>query len=97
MSKVFDLLTAKGLKPTVTLNPALDNLGTESAFGFGAGGKGHLRFSYAEDRQKHIIPGIKRFLEVVVELAEKSNVALPLPKEDIFENLEKIAKDTFKS
>lgn len=64
---------------------------------FGIGGKGHLRFSYAEDRQKHIIPGIKRFLEVVMELAEKSNVALPLPKENVLKNLEKITQDIFKS
>lgn len=62
---------------------------------FGVGGNGHLRFSYAEDRQKHIIPGIKRFIEVVIELAKKSDVSLPMPEETVYKNLEKITQDTF--
>lgn len=40
---------------------------------FGKMGSGHIRFSYAEDRNRHIIPGMKYILKVVIELIEKSS------------------------
>jgi aspartate/methionine/tyrosine aminotransferase len=50
---------------------------------FGTGGNGYVRFSYAEDRDKHIIPGMKYVLKVVIELIEKSGEVPPLKAEEV--------------
>jgi len=45
---------------------------------FGPGGKGHIRLSYAEDINEHIIPGVQHFMKIVIELVEKSGLTAPL-------------------
>ncbi|MEK7213257.1 MAG: pyridoxal phosphate-dependent aminotransferase [Patescibacteria group bacterium] len=62
---------------------------------FGEGGQGHLRFSYAEARDKHIIPGLKQFIKVVVELVEKSGLNAPLKTETIENKVGEIANKFF--
>lgn len=62
---------------------------------FGDGGAGHLRFSYAEDRQKHIIPGLKHFVKIVLELITKSNAPLPLKKEEVDDKVGEVADKFF--
>ena len=46
-------------------------------------GLGYVRFSYAEDRDIHIIPGIKHILNTVIELIEKSGQTAPLTSHDV--------------
>ena len=50
---------------------------------FGKMGLGYVRFSYAEDRDIHIIPGIKHILNTVIELIEKSGQTAPLTSHDV--------------
>lgn len=50
---------------------------------FGIGGRGHIRFSYAEDRHNHIIPGARQFVKVILELIEKSGLKAPLTEEEV--------------
>lgn len=62
---------------------------------FGSGGAGHIRLSYAEDRDLHIIPGIKYFLRVVIELIEKSGQTSPLSASDVDAKVGEIEKKYF--
>lgn len=62
---------------------------------FGETGSGHIRFSYAEDRNRHIIPGIKHILKVVVDLIEKSGESAPLKKSEVDFEVEKLEKRFF--
>ncbi|MFH1291649.1 MAG: pyridoxal phosphate-dependent aminotransferase [bacterium] len=62
---------------------------------FGTGGQGHIRFSYAEDRDQHIIPGIKYFIKVVIELIEKSGQTPPIKIEEIEAKVGEIEKKYF--
>src|SRR3989339_633206 len=83
-TRVLDLKYVKedlGLKSDVDLrNWFLYERGVATLAGsdFGQMGKGHIRFSYAEDRNNHIIPGMKYILKVVIELIEKSGEVSPL-------------------
>ncbi len=62
---------------------------------FGEGGRGHLRFSYAEDRNLHIIPGVKHFIKIIVELIEKSGEVPPLKMEEVETKVEAIKNKYF--
>ncbi|MBT3949297.1 pyridoxal phosphate-dependent aminotransferase [Candidatus Parcubacteria bacterium] len=62
---------------------------------FGDGGKGYVRFSYAEDREKHIIPGMKHVLKVVIELIEKSGEVPPLKAEEVDEKVGELENKYF--
>ncbi|MEK9183006.1 MAG: aminotransferase class I/II-fold pyridoxal phosphate-dependent enzyme [Patescibacteria group bacterium] len=57
---------------------------------FGEGGRGHLRFSYSEDHTQHIIPGIKHFIKIVIDLIAKSGLTPPLKMEEVEEKVNKI-------
>jgi len=62
---------------------------------FGDGGIGYIRFSYAEDRQKHIIPGMKHVLKTVIELIEKSGEVPPLKVEEVDERVGELERKYF--
>ena len=62
---------------------------------FGDGGIGYIRFSYAEDREKHIIPGMKHVLKTVIELIEKSGETSPLKVEEVDDRVGEIEKKYF--
>lgn len=57
---------------------------------FGEGGKGHLRFSYSEDQEKHIIPGVKHFIKIIIDLIAKSGLTAPLKMEEAEEKVNEI-------
>lgn len=50
---------------------------------FGPTGQGYVRLSYAEDRNNHIIPGVKHLMKIVIELIEKSGMTAPLKVEEV--------------
>ncbi|PLX28736.1 hypothetical protein C0581_01060 [Candidatus Parcubacteria bacterium] len=58
-------------------------IATLSGSDFGEMGQGYIRFSYAEDRDAHVIPGMKQILKVVIELIEKSGQEPPLKAEEV--------------
>ena len=58
-------------------------IATLSGSDFGQMGAGYIRFSYAEDRNKHIIPGMKHLLKTVIELIEKSGEKAPLKIDEV--------------
>jgi aspartate/methionine/tyrosine aminotransferase len=62
---------------------------------FGKMGLGHIRFSYAEDRGKHIIPGIKHILKTMIELIEKSGQLAPLKMEEVEAKVGEIERRCF--
>jgi len=62
---------------------------------FGLGGEGYIRFSYAEDVEKHIVPGMKYFIEIILDLLEKSGKDLPIKKEDLNNEIEEIKNKIF--
>ena len=62
---------------------------------FGEGGHGHIRLSYAEDRNTHIIPGVVHFAKVVIELIEKSGLTPPFTVAQLTEAAEKIKNKYF--
>lgn len=62
---------------------------------FGQMGAGHIRFSYAEDRNRHIIPGMKYILKVVIELIEKSGQVSPLKVEQVDERVGELERRFF--
>jgi|GEM_PF-265215 len=62
---------------------------------FGPTGFGHVRFSYAEDRDNHIIPGMKHVLKVVIELIEKSGQMPPLKMEEVEGKVEELVRKYF--
>jgi aspartate/methionine/tyrosine aminotransferase len=62
---------------------------------FGDGGRGFIRFSYAEDRSNHVIPGVKYFMKIVIELIEKSGITPPLTKEEVEIKVGEIEKKYF--
>jgi len=62
---------------------------------FGTGGLGHIRFSYAEDRDQHIIPGVKHFIKVVIELIEKSGEIPPLQINEVDEKIGELERRFF--
>jgi len=62
---------------------------------FGEGGRGHIRLSYAEDKDLHIVPGIKYFIKVVLELIEKSGQDLPVKIEEVDEKIAEIEQKMF--
>jgi len=62
---------------------------------FGVGGVGYLRISYAEDRNNHIIPGMKHFLKVVIELIEKSGAESPLKTEEVDKRVKELENKYF--
>lgn len=64
---------------------------------FGEGGRGHIRFSYAEDRSNHIIPGIKYFLKVMIELIEQSALQVPLRAAEVDAMVDEIKNKCFES
>jgi aspartate/methionine/tyrosine aminotransferase len=68
---------------------------TLSGSDFGEMGKGHIRFSYAEDRERHIIPGMKHILKVMIELIEKSGEVAPLKVEEVEGKVEELVKKYF--
>lgn len=99
--RVLDLKYVKedlGLKTDVDLrNWFLHEKGIATLSGrdFGARGAGHIRFSYAEDRNKHIIPGMKHVLKVIIELIEKSGEVSPLKAEEVDEKIQKLQEKYF--
>jgi len=62
---------------------------------FGEGGKGYLRLSYAEDRDKHIIPGTKYLMKLVIELIVKSDQTPPLAAAEVEEKVGELAEKYF--
>ena len=62
---------------------------------FGEGGVGHIRLSYAEDRDNHIIPGTKHLLKIVAELVEKSGKEPAVKAEEVDTQVDAIAKEVF--
>ncbi len=62
---------------------------------FGPAGSGHIRLSYSEDRDKHIIPGIKHFIKVIIELIEKSGQTPPLRADEVDAKVGEIEKRYF--
>ena len=62
---------------------------------FGNGGKGFIRFSYAEDRDLHIIPGMKYFIKVVIEIVEKSGKTDLIKAEEVDALVDEIARKHF--
>ncbi len=70
-------------------------IATLSGLDFGGRGAGHIRFSYAEDRNRHIIPGMKYLLKVVIELIEKSGEVAPLKIEEVEVRVGELEKKYF--
>ena len=70
-------------------------IATLSGSDFGRMGAGHIRFSYAEDRNKHIIPGMKHLLKTVVELIEKSGEVVPFRIDEVDARVGEIEKKYF--
>jgi len=68
---------------------------TLSGSDFGQMGSGHIRFSYAEDRNNHIIPGMKHILKVVIELIEKSGEVSPIKIEEVDGKVGELEKKYF--
>ncbi|MFA6486501.1 MAG: pyridoxal phosphate-dependent aminotransferase [Candidatus Magasanikbacteria bacterium] len=62
---------------------------------FGAGAKGHIRFSYAEDRNLHVIPGMKYFVKMILEILEKSGQILPFALTEVNARVVDIEKACF--
>ena len=62
---------------------------------FGLGGEGFIRFSYAEDKNLHIVPGIKYFVQVILELLEKSGKDLPITKAELDEKIKELENKIF--
>lgn len=62
---------------------------------FGSAGAGYLRFSYAEDREKHIIPGMKHLLKTVIELVEKSGEVAPVKMDEVDARVGEVEKRYF--
>lgn len=62
---------------------------------FGSMGKGYMRLSYAEDRDIHIIPGMKHLLKIIIELIEKSGQVPPLRSDEIDEKVDELAQKYF--
>ena len=72
-----------------------NGIATLAGSDFGSGGLGHIRFSYAEDRNNHIIPGMKHLLKVLLELIEMSEEVLPIKIEEVDERVGEIEKKYF--
>ena len=70
-------------------------IATLSGLDFGGRGAGHIRFSYAEDRNRHIIPGMKYLLKVVIEWIEKSGEVAPLKIEEVEVRVGELEKKYF--
>ncbi|KKQ39471.1 MAG: Aspartate aminotransferase [Candidatus Magasanikbacteria bacterium GW2011_GWA2_37_8] len=62
---------------------------------FGQMGRKHIRFSYAEDREKHIIPGIKHILKTILELIKKSNITPPFEVDEVDNKVGELIKKYF--
>lgn len=62
---------------------------------FGEGGASYMRFSYAEDKNNHIIPGTKHLLKTIIELIEKSHLTPPLTASQVDEKTEELIKKYF--
>ncbi|MFA6547490.1 MAG: aminotransferase class I/II-fold pyridoxal phosphate-dependent enzyme [Candidatus Magasanikbacteria bacterium] len=62
---------------------------------FGIGGIGHIRFSYAEDREKHIIPGMKHVVKTILELIEKSGETLPIALAEVDDKIKELEMKCF--
>jgi len=62
---------------------------------FGPTGQGCIRLSYAEDRNIHIIPGVKHLMKIVIELIEKSGQVAPLKTEEVDLRGDEIKKKYF--
>ncbi len=62
---------------------------------FGSGGEGYIRFSYAEDRNNHIVPGIKYLLKIMIELIEKSGEKPPLLQTEVDEKIKILEEKYF--
>jgi len=99
--RVLDLKYVKedlGLKTDVDLRNWLlheRGVATLSGSDFGQMGSGYIRFSYAEDRERHIIPGMKHILKVVIELIEKSGEVSPLKTEEVDDKILELQKKYF--
>lgn len=59
---------------------------------FGVGGIGHIRFSYSEDKNQHIIPGLKHFVKTVIELITKSDITPPFEIDEVDNKIEELVK-----
>jgi aspartate aminotransferase len=70
-------------------------IATLSGSDFGEMGQGYIRFSYAEDRDKHIIPGMKHILKTMIELIEKSGETAPLSLSEVDSRVGEIEKKYF--
>jgi len=62
---------------------------------FGKGGRGYMRFSYAEDKNTHIIPGATKLIKIIIELIEKSGLKPPLTKEETDEKIKELVEKYF--
>lgn len=62
---------------------------------FGSGGRDYIRLSYAEDRDNHIIPGVKHLLKIIIELIEKSKLISPISNSQLEEKIKQLEEKYF--
>jgi aspartate/methionine/tyrosine aminotransferase len=62
---------------------------------FGQGGNNYMRFSYAEDKNTHIIPGATHILKTIIELIEKSHITPPLTSDQVDGKIKELVKKYF--
>ncbi len=62
---------------------------------FGSGGTGYMRFSYAEDRNNHLIPGVKHLLKTMIDLIEQSGEIPPIKQTDVEEKVKLLEEKYF--
>lgn len=72
-----------------------NGLATLAGSDFGQMGLGHIRFSYAEDRNNHIIPGMKHVLKMVIGLIEKSGEVPPFGLSEVDGKVDELVNKYF--
>ena len=92
---VKDTLNIKTDKEMVDWLLSERGIATLAGSDFGIGGKGHVRFSYAEDKNIHLVPGVKHVLKTIIELIEKSNEKPPILQTEVDETVNQLEKKYF--
>ncbi|MFA6423984.1 MAG: aminotransferase class I/II-fold pyridoxal phosphate-dependent enzyme [Candidatus Magasanikbacteria bacterium] len=99
-----NILKLKYVKDTLNINSDKEmvdwllcerGIATLAGSDFGIGGKGYIRFSYAEDKNIHLIPGIKHVLKTIIELVEKSDEIPPISQNEVDETVNQLEKKYF--
>ncbi|MBI5221196.1 MAG: pyridoxal phosphate-dependent aminotransferase [Candidatus Magasanikbacteria bacterium] len=70
-------------------------IATLSGSDFGEMGQGYMRFSFAEDRNNHIIPGSAHLLKTIIELIKKSGLIPPLLANQVDEKIKELETKYF--